>query len=204
MGSVLWLFVSLICGAIAAAIASSKGRHGVGWFFIGFFFGLIGIIIALVLSDLKQEKRRFDEITADRRRLKEQLRQERLKSESFRRYATQRIDSHDRVLGVDTKSAVSLGVGGAPPLPPLPRVDGFELEPDDADVGEDVPVSEAPAEPTWHYERDGTPHGPVPASEVRSLLRSGALSPRSLLWNESLDSWTPARDLPAFRGMGPA
>lgn len=45
----LILFISVIFGAICAGIASSKERNAVGWFFVGFFFWLIGLIIILAL-----------------------------------------------------------------------------------------------------------------------------------------------------------
>src|SRR5205814_7341001 len=94
----IYLVIGLIAGAIAASVASSKGRSAVGYFFFGFFLPLPGIIVACVVSNLKVERRRYEEQTAERRRLKEQLRQEKLKSESFRRFTSTRLDSHDRVL----------------------------------------------------------------------------------------------------------
>lgn len=183
------LIIKLVFGGICAAIASSKGRSGVAWFFIGFLLDLIALIIVLVMSNLAEERRRFEEISADRRRLKEQLRQERLKGESFRRYATERIDTHDRVLGVNTKTApeLSAGAGGPPPVPSLPRAD---LDPALATAA------------GWFYEKEGKPQGPVPQAELRMLLRSGAIGSSTLVWTESMAEWTAARDVPEFRGAG--
>lgn len=50
-----WLFygivvAALLCGAISAAIASSKHRNAGGYFFLGAFLGVIGIIAAAVAS----------------------------------------------------------------------------------------------------------------------------------------------------------
>jgi hypothetical protein len=45
------LIAFLLCGIITAVIASNKGRSGFGWFFIGMMTGLVGIIIALVVSN---------------------------------------------------------------------------------------------------------------------------------------------------------
>ncbi len=45
-------FVALLVistGAAASAVAVSKHRNAVGWFAIGFCFGLIGVILAIVL-----------------------------------------------------------------------------------------------------------------------------------------------------------
>jgi hypothetical protein len=184
----VYLIVGLIAGGICAAVASSKGRNAIGWGVIGFLFPLLGIILILVFSDLKAERRRFEEIGAERRRLKEQLRQERLKSESFRRYATERIDTHDRVLGVDTKRAASLGAGGPPAVPALPRAD--------------LPETDVEAE--WYYERGGRQQGPVPRAQLEALLRSGELAPKTLVWTESMEEWTPADDVPDLGGRGPS
>ncbi len=45
----------LVCGAIAAVICFRKGRSMWGGFFLGFFLGIIGIIIITVVS--KDENR---------------------------------------------------------------------------------------------------------------------------------------------------
>ena len=44
------LFFEAICGTISLLIAKSKG-YGAGWFFLGFFFDIVGIIVALCLPD---------------------------------------------------------------------------------------------------------------------------------------------------------
>lgn len=44
------LVVGLICGAISSAIAGNKNRSVGGFFAAGFFLGIIGIIIAAVVS----------------------------------------------------------------------------------------------------------------------------------------------------------
>jgi uncharacterized membrane protein YeaQ/YmgE (transglycosylase-associated protein family) len=43
------LFIGLIAGAICAVIAQNKGRSPGGYFLLGFFLGLIGIIITAVI-----------------------------------------------------------------------------------------------------------------------------------------------------------
>lgn len=45
--------VWLICAICCSIIARKKGRSAVGWFFCGFFFGLIGLIIVCCLSSIK-------------------------------------------------------------------------------------------------------------------------------------------------------
>ena len=97
------LIFMVILGAITAAIAHAKGRNAVGWFFVGFFFGLLGLIVAFVVSDVGAERAARDSIRSDNRRLREQLRQEKLKNQRFREHALRRIDAHDRHLGLDTR-----------------------------------------------------------------------------------------------------
>jgi hypothetical protein len=106
-GLVIWLIVRVIFGAICAAIANSKGRSEVGWFFGGFFFMLLGIIIVACLGNLKEQKYKEEAVERENRRLREQLMQEQIKNEAFRQHAAARLDAHDGHLGVDTRQAVT-------------------------------------------------------------------------------------------------
>jgi len=56
---VIWL----MCGVIAAVVASGKGRSGCGWFAIGFLLGPLGLILSLVVSTetAEVEKRAVEE-----------------------------------------------------------------------------------------------------------------------------------------------
>ena len=143
------LVIYLICGAVAAMLASQKGRSAVGWFFGGLFLGIVGIVIVAVLPDLKAEDARRKHAFAERRRLKEQLRQEKMKTESFRRHASYRLDTHDTALDMDTKRTPGLGAGNAPATPP--------------------PLGNARPQALWFYEEQGKPTGPVPLSRLAGL-----------------------------------
>lgn len=44
------LFYSVICGLITAAIGSAKRHSALGFFFVGFFFSLIGIFVAAIME----------------------------------------------------------------------------------------------------------------------------------------------------------
>ena len=60
-----------------------------------------------------------------------------------------------------------------------------------------MPVAEPPplpaAEvPLWYYGRDGERHGPVSASELQRLARSGSLARQDLVWKAGMDNWAPA------------
>lgn len=41
------LLICLVTGIAAAVIGSSKGRSWFGWFLIGFFFNVIGVLVAI-------------------------------------------------------------------------------------------------------------------------------------------------------------
>lgn len=69
-------------------------------------------------------------------------------------------------------------------------------------AGDPAPPSPPPLEspqPQWHYSLDGTPHGPVPESELKALLADGTLSGATPLWHTGLEEWTRA----AVLGLAP-
>lgn len=43
------LTIWLLCGVVAAVVATSKGRSGCGWFILGVLLGPFGFILALVV-----------------------------------------------------------------------------------------------------------------------------------------------------------
>ena len=102
-----WIIL-LIFGIICAAIANSKGRSVIAWFFIGFFFGIFGLIILLVVGNLKDARQKEMEMKTEQRRLREQLRQERIKNDQFRKHTQVRLDTHDNALGLETRSIQAL------------------------------------------------------------------------------------------------
>ena len=64
---VIFVFWALMCWGVAA-LASSRGRSGVGFFLLSFLFSpLLGLIIVLVMKDLAAESAR----ETDRRREEE-------------------------------------------------------------------------------------------------------------------------------------
>jgi hypothetical protein len=48
---IIWIVSAVVC----AIIASSKGRSGVGWFFVGLLIGMFGIILVACLPSLKAQ-----------------------------------------------------------------------------------------------------------------------------------------------------
>ena len=171
----VFLFVGVIMGIISAAIASSKGRNPIGWGFLGFLVGLIGVIIVACLPNLKEEQARQFRAEEENRRLREQLRQEKIKAETFRQHAQTRLDAHDQKLGIDTRQAPAALAGGTAA----------------SQLGQG-------GETLWYYDSGGSMVGPVPAAEVHEKLRTRQISPATLVWSEYMTSWQPARMVGEF------
>ena len=58
-------------------------------------------------------------------------------------------------------------------------------------------------EATWYYVTNGTEKaGPVPESELRSLVEQGAVSPDDLVWKDGMADWAPFAQ--ALGGAAPA
>lgn len=49
-----WFLLWCFCAVIAGAIASSKGRSGLGWFVLGLFIGPFALAVALLPSSESQ------------------------------------------------------------------------------------------------------------------------------------------------------
>ena len=189
------LLIVLIFGSLCALLAHQKGRSSIGWFFIGVFFNLLGLIILLCLSNLREEqdfRRRQDR---ENRRLREQVRQERAKGEAFRQHAARRLDRHDDKLGLDTRD-------GQPMLPdgtPAPSLE----------TGEDAPHSPPPklrrarARTTrqWHYMQEGVEVGPVAEEELVGMLKTAQLAPSTLVWSEGMAEWVETRRISALQRL---
>jgi hypothetical protein len=187
----MWI-IALIFGLGTALIANSKGRNPVGWFFIGFIIGIIGLIIVLCMSNLNEERQYREQQAEENRRLREKLRQEQMKLESLRVHTSERLDSHDKALGMETRrtTAPSLGYdygGGAslapPPLPPL-----------------DPPSPEFdPA--CWYLVIQGQQHGPVSKRALGAMVGAGQINRNTLIWQESMPNWIEAGQVLELSGL---
>jgi hypothetical protein len=130
------LLICLIFGIICAVIASSKGRTAIGWFFIGFFFPILGLILVCVLSNLEDTRQKEVQMQNEQRRLREQLRQERMKNDQFRNHTQTRLDKHDDFLGMDTRKIFDIE-----PTPESEKLnEGYT--PLERNVWEDIPEDE--------------------------------------------------------------
>jgi hypothetical protein len=189
-----------VTAAICGSVASSKGRNALGWACIGgavgflcsFILFWIPILVVCVLPNLKEQASREQAIAEENRRLREQVRQEKLKAEAFRQHAARRLDVHDQHMGIDTRGALALeGAGAAGQL----GYDDPAQELAAALEGQSAPDDGAEI---WYYEMLGQTQGPVSAAALRALLGDGTLRGDSLLWSQDLGNWTPARQVPQF------
>ncbi len=178
------IFIYSLFGVVAASIAKRKGRSVAGWFWGGFFLHIVGIIIVAVLPDLKAQAAYRERVEAENRRLREQVRQERMKNETFRDYSMKRLDAHDQALGIDTRAALPPVEGAAPELA-WP-----------ADAGTPPPVN--PDGTLWYYELGGEAKGPVAASELRRLAAAGEIASATLVWTEGMAEWAPMATVPTL------
>ena len=206
------LLFGVVWGIVAAAIASAKGRNVAGWFFGGFLGGLICVIVVACLSNLKTERRYRMQVEQANHRLREQLRQERIKTEAFREYSTSRLDAHDGALGMDTRAGGPMLEGGTSrrqlgsdnPADALNRM-AADVS---GEVGAQSPPTQATgaqaadASPVWFYVHAGQSCGPVTKASIEKMLRERTLTRQSLLWAEGMVDWLPVSDLAAFANSG--
>lgn len=185
MEGFLNFLVMLAFGGACAAIGSARGRSPVAWFFLGFIFSCLALVLLLVLPDLQEQQDREEEVLARQRRLAEELAQERSKNQSFRGHVKARLDVHDAALGVDTREQTPAQPAELPPPPPVESVDAGELP-----------------ERDWYVaEPGGEAEGPFSVEDLKARFHDGRVSLRSLVWNaEFEDDWQTLRDTP-LRGL---
>ena len=185
-GSALLIRLIVMCvfGGACSAIAHSKGRNAVAWFFLG-LLGCIPLIIILCLSN-ENEVRETQRIQEDmNRRLREQLRQEQMKTEALRAHTAARLDAHDSALGMNTRSAAPALAGTAPPMLAGGTPGGA--------LPDATPVDDGTA---WYYaDAHSVQHGPMSIIGLRSAISSQQVTRDTLIWHEGLSEWTPASRL---------
>ena len=191
---VIWL----VCGVISAAIASSKGRSAVGWFFGGVFLGLIGIIIIACLSNLNEERNRRNYVDWQQRRTQEQIYQEQVKNQAFQQYTAARLDQHDQHLGLNTRPAnqnLTYGDGGNQNYLPgqgQAVASGFQQ-----------PQANTQAA-AWHV-IDSTNQrlGPLSIQQITSLINEQRLTRSSLAWSQIKNAWCPISEVQELADLFP-
>lgn len=211
---VIWFGLFATLGVV---IARTKGRNAVGWG-VGMFFSAIhplfwipALIVLCCLSNLKTERAKEQRIERENRRLREQLRQEQIKTESFRQHTAARLDAHDGELGIDTRHTLPDSASTPAQLEAFgPTGASASLESSASGNGDDLsqlahasdgsaPAAFSPGAPpvqrvqrSWHYEQFGESHGPVEESRLIAMLQAGELDATTLVWTENLGDWQPA------------
>ena len=167
---VIQVVVSAVFGTICAIMAPGRGRSAVGWFFIGFVVNCVGLIILLLIPDLKIEAEKERRHREETRRLREQLKKERQVADARHEAHDARLGVHDRALGLDTSAPL---LENAPAPPPLPS------------------AANPPRDTLWHYAFDGQRRGPVPANELREMWLDQRIPDATLVWCEGMRDWRP-------------
>lgn len=168
------LLVKVVFGAVCASIAAGRGRSAAGWFFIGLVIDCFGLILVLVLPDLKQQQEREQRVELENRRLREQLAKERQVADHRHGHIERRLGAHDQALGLDTSTPPQLTEAAAPPL--------------------------LTGAARWYYARDRQRQGPVTAETIRHLHQAGAIQDATLVWTEGMTDWKALADVDELRG----
>jgi hypothetical protein len=168
------LIVCLIMGVVCAIIAHSKGRSAIGWFFVGLLLGLIGLIIVLVISNVREEEARQQSIEQENRRLREQIR-------------------HDQKLGIDTRADGRVLEGEAPVSGLLQSNE--TIAPPASPVASPVTAPEG-GPPDWYYAIGAQTFGPVAAGKITQLLRDKTIPETVMVWTEGMANWSPIEQVP--------
>lgn len=182
------VFGRLIFAGITAWLASDRGRNGLAWFGLGFFFFCFSWIALFCLPDLtlQDEQRRRDD--KDHRRLRADAEADRRASERRHREAEARLDRHAQAIG-NLEEHVQ-----PPPMPRLTQPGAEVLAEPEEDLAEsDLPATDprfgVHGEAAWYYIDEERQMGPVPFNELRHLWSAERLDLDSYVWCERLDDW---------------
>jgi hypothetical protein len=169
-GLLIQLIIMAIFGTICAVIANSRGRSAVGWFFIGCFFSCLGLIILLVLPDLKVQEEERQRMALENRRLREQIRKDRMVADQRHDDSERRLTAHDRVLNLDTSTEQK----EVSPPPIRQALAGSDSE--------QFAVS-------WYFADGGNSVGPISLDELKKMWKEARLQHDSLVWHEGMREW---------------
>jgi hypothetical protein len=179
------LLVAAAMGVACSLIANSRGRSAVGWFFVGFFAGCIGLILVLVLPDLKVEQERQRRLADENRRLRERLRKDRIVADQRHAEISRRVGAHDVALGVDTSVLAPAALPGSAP-------DAQSSAVTDPAVASDLRGS------AWYWAQGLNRQGPSDFEALRSRWQSGEVTTETLVWRKGMPRWTALREIPGL------
>ena len=189
-GLLVQLIIWIAFGVACAMIASSRGRSGVAWFFIGLVSGCIGLIIVLVLPNLKEEQARHGRLQRENRRLRERQRKDRQVADRRHSHTQQRLGLHDQTLDIDTsrqlerESPELLSQGGGSQRPPP-----FKRPPQKSETKR------------WFYRADdySNEQGPLSDRQIIHLFKSNEINLDTAIWRDPWPEWRTLQDVPWFR-----
>jgi hypothetical protein len=182
------LTIMTVMGIICAVVAPTRGRSSVGWFFIGFFFSCLGLIVLLVIPDLKKLEAEKNRMLAENRRLREQVKLNREVADRRHEAVSSRLKAHDRALGVDTgqTAEAQLTAEATPEAAPAPPV---------AEGRSDS----AYAAKQWYFVDEAGTQGPVAFKVLRSVWKSGEFPAHYYVRSADMTEWSTIEKMPGLR-----
>ena len=176
----IWLELLLILfgGVIVAVIAHHRGRNVYGWFFLGVFFFCLAFILILVLPDLREQNQREQRLLDENRRLKEQVRKDRMIADQRDLQVRRRLDAHDNALSMDTSNAVS------------------NVQPRELAAEQPRPEPLDPGACQWWYFEEEMRHGPRSLTQLRTLWQQGVIHRSTRVWTMGMPDWATIEVLP--------
>ena len=148
--------------------------------------GVLGIILSLIVSNLNEAKLKEQHFETEQRRLREQLHQERIKTDKLRQYTQARLDIHDKELQIDTRN-IGHVLNAENQQKALDNQHG---------ISNPTELQESADETKGWYFQDGTKStGPLSIDTIKQLIKQGRISETTYIWHESLTNWTPAREV---------
>jgi GYF domain 2 len=184
MALVIQLVVMAAMGTACALIAQNRGRSAVGWFFVGLLAGCIGLILVLVLPDLKVQEERERRLADENRRLREKLKKDRMVADERHAEIQRRVGAHDVALGVDTSVPATAALpGGVPPIDARPA------------SSESANALRGTA---WYWAQGLNRQGPLDFATLQGLWQEGRVTTETLVWCKGMPKWIALRDVPGL------
>lgn len=184
MEIVVQLLVMAAFGTVCSIVAHQRGRNPVGWFFVGLFFNCIGLVVLLVIPDVKAQEVQMESLRRQNRMLRERIDKDRMVADQRQEENEGRLRVHDRALGVDT------GTTSSAELPAAASEGGLRMA---GPTGSSESASKA-----WYYAVGSDQRGPVPIEELRGLWQANSINQQSLVWSAGMSQWVPVSDVPGL------
>ena len=179
-----YFFLVVMAGFVAAAIAGAKGRNVVVWFFLGFCFHIIAIVIVATLAGVGNGRNLREAAALDARRRQEQRRRYGPSSPGRGYDPSASFEEPDQRYADTADGGTTQYPNGDSRLESARRFDG--------------PADSGPAAREWYYEVEGQTMGPVTEKRLLAMLRSGRIEGWTQLWTDELGQWCEDRQIPAL------